>query len=93
MRLRSSKLLVLTVVSWIVGVPLLVLGGLALLPFTVDMFDPDATGFEIIAGTVFVAGSWTVFTAGFGACALGAWLWRERGRDMGTPWAHNAPPS
>ena len=41
--------------------------------WAVDMFDPDA----------FVAGSWTVFTVGFGGCALGAWLWRERGRDMG----------
>jgi hypothetical protein len=93
MRRRSSTLLVLAIVSWIVGVPLLVLGGLALLSFTVDMFDPDATGFEIIAGTVFVAGSWTVFTVGFGGCALGAWLWRERGRDMGTSLAHNAPPT
>jgi hypothetical protein len=93
MRRRSSTLLVLAIVSWIVGVPLLVLGGLALLSFTVDMFDPDATGFEIIAGTVFVAGSWTVFTVGFGGCALGAWLWRERGRDMGTSLAQNAPPT
>jgi hypothetical protein len=93
MRRRSSTLLVLAIVSWIVGVPLLVLGGLALLSFTVDMFDPDATGFEIIAGTVFVAGSWTVFTVGFGGCALGAWLWQERGRDMGTSLAHNAPPT
>jgi hypothetical protein len=55
---------VLAIVSWIVGVPLLVLGGFGLLPFTVDVFDPDATGFEIIAGTAFVAGSWPVFTAG-----------------------------
>ena len=76
MRLRRGGWLVLGIISWVIGVPLLVVGGVALFPFTFDVFDPDATGFEMIAGTVFVAGSWTVFMAGFGVCALGAWLWR-----------------
>ena len=76
MRLRRGGWLVLGIISRVIGVALLVVGGVALFPFTVDVFDPDATGFEMIAGTVFVAGSWMVFMVGFGVCALGAWLWR-----------------
>jgi hypothetical protein len=76
MRLRRGGWLVLGIISWVIGVPLLVVGGLALFPFTLDVFDADATGFEMIAGTVFVAGSWMVLMAGFGVCALGAWRWR-----------------